>query len=495
MRRRHEFGVRLATGASRRRLVQQLFTEGLLLALIAGLLGLLIASASWRFFGVQLTNTLLEPAPDGTVIAFAAAISVFGMAIFSAFPALDASRIPLLSALRGGTALGGEGRGSLGSRGWLTAVQLALCLPLMVGAGLLIQTVDNLFSQDMGMDRSQRIKAQLNLTLSGYDGERARPILDQLLSSLQSQPGVESVGYSAFGTLGASYAVDSEPLEGTADAATTGFAWFTLVSEGYFESLGIPLLTGRDFSSRDVDGAPRVTIVNEAFARKFFAGRSPIGLRIHDAEVVGMVADAKYSDLRSDPEPQYYLAYRQSRWALPQMSIYARTPMSVEDFSTVIRSQVGRLDPYLLVDGIETMDGLVEGRLTEERAMSTLLTTFGLLALVISAIGLYGVISLDVTRRTREVGLRKALGARSTDIFTMVFRRAAPWVLGGCIVGLAGAAAMTRLLEAKLFGVAPLDPLTFASAAAFLLLCAAAANYLPARRAAAVEPMTALRHD
>ncbi len=236
----------------------------------------------------------------------------------------------------------------------------------------------------MGIDRGHRIKAQLNLTVSGYDGERARPILDQLLTSLQSQPGFEGVGYSAFGTLGSSYAVDSQPLEGSGDDAVAGRAWFTLVSEGYFESLGIPLLSGRDFSPRDADGAPRVAIVNEAFARKFFEGRSPIGLRVHDAEIVGMVADAKYSDLRSEPEPQYYFAYRQSRWALPQMSVYVRTAMGLEAFSTLIRDQVRRLDPYLLVDGIETMDGVVEGRLAEERAMSSLLTTFGLLSLVIT---------------------------------------------------------------------------------------------------------------
>jgi putative ABC transport system permease protein len=180
---------------------------------------------------------------------------------------------------------------------------------------------------------------------------------------------------------------------------------------------------------------------------------------------------------------------------LPMMQVYAQTPMDLAAFTTLIREQVGQIDRFLRVDGITTMDGMVREGMREEQMASQLLTAFALLALIISAIGLYGVISFDVAGRTREVGLRKALGAQTHDIFAMVFRRAAPWVLGGCVVGLAGAAALTRLLEAKLFGVEALDPLTFASAAAFLLLCAAAANYLPARRAASVEPMTALRHD
>jgi ABC-type antimicrobial peptide transport system permease subunit len=289
----------------------------------------------------------------------------------------------------------------------------------------------------------------------------------------------------------------TEVTDRDGNARQVDSAWAT-VSVGYFETLGIPLLAGRTFALTDDQAGPRVAVVNRAFATELLQEDAPLGLRVGGAEVVGVVADSKYYYLRNDPEPIVYYSLRQpdDRFGLPRMFFaYADTPLSVSGFGRGLRELIAALNRNLVLERVRTIDQQIESKMQEERMASTVLTAFGLVALLISAIGLYGVISFDVTRRTQEVGLRKALGAQTADIFAMVFRRAAPWVLGGCLVGLAGAAAMTRLLEAKLFGVEALDPLTFGLAVVFLLLCAAAANYLPARRAASLDPMEALRHD
>jgi predicted permease len=499
MQRRQEFGVRTAMGASRWQLVRQLLAEGMLTASLGTAAGLAIAAASWRYLQQQVGITgeaSVNAAPDLTVVAFTAGLSGLCVLLFALFPALSASRASVYTAMKGGTKAVNEDKGSLLSRGWLVAAQFALCLPLLVGAGLLMQTVDQLFQQDVGFQRQQRVHATVETGASGYEGDRAMVVLDDLLARLREQPSLERVGYSMFGTLGHSYAVRSMPVQrADGDSIDVVVSW-SYISEGYFDAMGIPLLAGRDFRQTDDAKAPKVAIVNQAFARQVLDVENPVGHRFEDEiEVVGMIGDAKYGDLRESAPPQIHYPYRQSTLGLPMMQVYAQTPLDLAAFTTLIREQVGQIDPFLRVDGITTMDGMVEERMREEQMASQLLTAFALMALIISAIGLYGVISFDVAGRTREVGLRKALGAQARDIFAMVFRRAAPWVIGGCLAGVAGAAAMTRLLEAKLYGVAALDPLTFASAAAFLLLCAAAANYLPARRAASVEPMTALRHD
>lgn len=374
------------------------------------------------------------------------------------------------------------------------AAQFALCLPLLVGAGLLIRTVDNLFSQDVGFERAQRLHATVGLYASGLKDARGLAFLNELLADLQAQPGLESVGFSMFGALSSSFGTNSmlipTPDGGKRQISTS----FSYLSEGFLETMGVPLLAGRDFRASDIEGAPRVAIVNQAFAKELEVA-NPIGMRLDETEIVGLVPDAKDHELREPPPPQIFYPFRQSLHGFPIMQIYVRGDMSVEPFTQIMREHVSRLDATVLVDGFGTLDDLIENRMQEERMTSSLLSGFGVLALLITAIGLYSVIAFDVSRRTQEVGVRIALGAQKSDIQAMVFRRGAPWVLGGCALGLAAAAVVAQLLEAKLFGVAALDPLTFALASAFLLLCAAAANYLPARRAASVEPMTALRHD
>ncbi len=492
--RRHEFVVRLAIGSSRLRLVRQLLIEGLVLVTIGGLIGAGIASMSWTHLQVAVVSTqTLDAKPDYAVFTFIAMLSVLSVLLFAVFPAVRASGIPLFSALRGSaTALARNGS-SLGSRGWLVAAQCALCLPLLVGAGLLIQTVSNLTSQDFGFERSQRLVALIAPSFSGYDEDGATTLFATLLSNLENQQGFSSVGFSIFGTMSRSRA--DLTVIGEGDDSRRIDTAATVVSEGYFQTVGVRLLAGRDVLPTDDAGSPRVMVVNESFARQWFEGENAIGQRVSDAEIVGVVADTKYFDLRKQPEPQIYQPYRQSSFGLPALYVYARTSMSLSDFASIIREQARLLDPTLVITQVRTLDAQVEESMQEERTVAGLLSMFGLLALIITAIVLYGVISFDVTRRTQEVGLRIALGARMADIHRMVFRRAASWIVGGSIAGLAAAAALTRLLESKLFGIGALDPKTFAAAAAFLLICAAVANYIPARRATRIEPMTALRHE
>ncbi len=498
VRRRQEFAVRTATGASRWRLVRQLLAEGGVLAVLAGALGVLL---SWNFCGtiVSMMNdrAVVEIRPDPLVLGFTLAVSLASLLVFALIPALTSSSIDLASALKG-TAIVGKQHKGFGSRGWFVALQFALCLPLLVGAGLLIRSVENLYSQDVGFKRKQRIQATINPGGIGYDEKRATALFESLLSNLAAQPGLQSVAYSSRGTLTRSGS--HRPLFPDVDGADGVPIGLTEVSEGYFETLGIPLVSGRDFVPSDDDRASPVVIINQKLAHEMFGNENPLGRQVRyqqdsppQFEIVGVAADSKYNDLRDEIKPVAYFPFRQR--GTQHVNIYFRTEMGVEAAAALLRDQVRTLEPHLPVTGVRTLDEQIESQMGQERIVSTLLSTFGFLALILTAVGLYAVVAFDVGNRTREVGLRLALGAQRRDIFGLVFRRAALWVLGGAAVGVGLAAALSQLLEKGLFGLSPLDPSTFVAAVLFLLICAALANYLPSRRAARVDPMTALRYE
>lgn len=506
VRRGHELAVRMASGASRWRLIRQLLVEGVVLAIAGGSLGALL---SWHFSDsiVPLLSEriVVDAAPDQRIFVFTLSICLISVLLFALFPAVQASRIHLAPALKGAGILSGNRR-SLGARGWFIASQFALCLPLLVGAGLLIRTVDNLFLQDVGFERSQRIQAWIDPGGNGYGSEQSIRFFNDLVGRLAGQAGFESIGLSHAGTLGRS-GWQRSLYSGTPDEAEpkpVNIA-YSEISEGYFQTLELPLLAGRDFTAHDNTSAPKVVILNRTLARELFSDENPVGGMVRSAankppdfEVVGVVADSKYENLRDPVRPIAYFPFRQHPFstsgAIP-MSVYVRTPLDVGTASAAIREQVRQLDRQLPLFDVRTLDEQIESLMRGERMMSTLLTTFGLLALILTAVGLYGVIAFDVNRRTREVGLRMALGALRRDILALVFSRAIPWVAGGIAVGLAAAAALTRLLEKNLFELSPLDPATYAFALLFLIACAAVANYVPASRAARVEPMAALRHE
>jgi predicted permease len=416
---------------------------------------------------------------------------------FALVPALASSRVNLIPNLKGGGMVGPE-RGRIGARGWFVAAQFALCLPLLIGSILLIRSARNLYTQDVGFERSQRIQATLDLGGIGYDGERAGALFAALLPAVAAQPGVESAAYSSYGTLAQSSSFRSiySDVEGSERVSVA----MTDVSEGYFETLGIRLLAGRDFTSGDNGSAPAVVIVNESLARALYGDENPLGRQIRygadspsGPEIVGVAADSLYNDLREPGKSVVSYPFRQR--GLRRTNIYLRTPMGTDAAAALLREQVRELEPYLPVTAVQTLDQQIEAHLQRERLVSRLLTIFGGAALLITAIGLYGVLAFDVSRRTRELGLRQALGAQRREIHALVFRRAVPWVAGGVALGLASSAALSRVIESSLFGVSALDPITFLGAASFLLACAALANYIPARRASRVDPIIALRHE
>lgn len=497
--RRHEMAVRLATGASAARLVRQLLTEAGILGLLGGGTGLLIAWAACESVVPLLVgdDAVIGVSPDPAALAFTILISFTAVFAAALFPALALARLTLASHFKGGAVVGTSHR-SLGARGWFATAQFALCLPLMVGAGLLLQSVYNLTSQDFGFERRQRVQTRLDAAGAGYDRERSGRFFGELLRALQQQPGIDSVGFSSKGTLsgyGSTRFVYSDT-----PGHDRSMIDFSDVSEGYFETLGVPLLAGRDFTKRDDGEAPLVMVINQALATTLYGDADPIGRQIFwDPEkgpaftVVGVVADAKYNDIRKDPRPVAYTSFRQSKPLL--VFAYVRTPLDVDVATVILREQVARLDPYLPVSRTHTLDDQIESLIRQDRVVSLLVTGFGVLALSLSAIGLYGVLAFDVGARTREVGLRMALGAQRGQILANLFRRSARWVFGGTVVGLALAAVLTRLLESLLYGLSPLDPGTFVSSALFLLGCAAFAVYLPARRAAGINPLSALRHE
>ena len=498
VKRRQELAIRAATGASRWRLTRQLLAEGGVLAVLGAALGTLLAWNSGGAIAAMMgERAMIDLRPDPAVLGFTLAVSLASVLVFALVPALACSRINLAPHLKGGSVAGAE-RGGIGARGWFVAAQFALCLPLLIGSILLVRSARNLYAQDVGFERSQRIQATLDLGGIGYDEESAGALFAELLPAVAAQPGVESAAYSSYGTL--TQSGSHRPLYSDVEGAERVQIGMTDVSEGYFETLGLRLLAGREFTARDDRSAPPVVILNETLARELFGNDNPLGRQVRYGpdspsgfEVVGVAADALYNDLHDPVKPTAYFPFRQR--GLRRTNIYLRTQMGAEAAAALLREQARALEPYLPVTAVQTLDEQIEAHLQSERLVSTLLTAFGLTALLITAIGLYGVLAFDVSRRTRELGLRQALGAQRREILGLVFRRAAPWVLAGVALGLAASAALSRVIESSLFGVSALDPLTFAGAAVFLLACAALANFIPARRASRVEPMAALRHD
>ena len=495
--RRREMAVRTAAGASRVRLVRQLIAEAGVLGLLGGAAGLFLAWNSSSAIIKMLIGkqAAFDLTPDPTVLAFTLAISLVTVFAGALVPAWSVSRVEVAPAMAGAGVVG-HGPSATAARGWFVAAQLALCVPMLAGAGLLLRSIDNLLHQDVGFEREQRVQASIDPGGAGHDRRSSVRLLDELLESLRKQPGLESVAFASSGALAQSSS-NRRVSSDDSDAEPVRTAYVD-VSEGYFETLDIPVLAGRGLSDADRPPSPVAVVVNQSLAAALFAERNPVGLTLrwddkNVFEIVGLVGDALHNDIREGTRPIAYLPFRQ---AMPlKTRIYMRTAMDAAAAGAIVREQVHRLDPHLAVSGVQTLDAQIEDRIRQDRVVSSLVTGFGVLALTLTAVGLYGVLAFEVSRRAREVGLRMALGAQRRQILSLVFRQAAPWVFCGAIAGFGLAIAATRLLESFLFQLSPLDPWTFAAAMLVLLLAATLAGFIPARRAARVDPMTALRHD
>jgi predicted permease len=499
--RRKEMATRLAVGAGRSRLVRQLLTESVLLAGMGGVLGvvlaywgkdLLLALQPWG--GAQLA---LDLKLDFRVLGFTTAVSLLTGLLFGLAPAFTATRIDLAPTLKENARNSSSGARSPLSKALVT-VQVALSLVLLIGAGLFTRTLHNLQTLEVGFNRENLLTFGLDPARNRYPSAQIGPLFQRLLERFEAIPGVRSATLSQYPLLtgtrnDAPVFLSSEPTVEAGRAAVND------VAANFLDTLEIPILRGRGLTRQDDERAPKVAVINEALAREYFANEDPIGRRFgvdgpeRQVEIVGIAQDAKYFELRGEMPPTVYLPYFQDTAG----SAYFAVRMTGDPAAmiAVIRQAVREVDGSLPLGNLRTLRQQVEGSWRQERFFASLSGFFGLLALLLAAIGLYGVMAYGVASRTQQIGVRLALGAQRRDVLWLITSQGMKLVLAGMGVGLLGALGVARLLASLLYGIHPLDPLTFASACLLLIGTALFACWLPARRAANVDPMEALRHE
>jgi predicted permease len=502
--RRREIAVRLAIGASRGRVVRQLLVESLALAALGGSVGVLLALWAGRALSVlpfPLPIPLsFEFALDGRVLLFAVFASLATTLLFGLVPALQASRPDLVPALRGEAAADRKRR-SFHLRDVLVAGQLALALVLLVAGGLLLRGVAQAGRIPPGFDPDRLAVLSFNLKMNGYTKEQAGEFQTRTVERLRGVPGVEKVAQVTRAPLGSDINMEAIRIPGVHgpddEPVTIDATW---VEPDYFAALGLRVLEGRVFTDADDADAPSVVVVNEAMARKYWPGRSALGERIYAdgfdkpaTEVIGVVADYKVRDLGEAPRPYLHLAWRQQKSTSTTLLVRAAGPAAA--LVPGLRQAILELEPAIVFTDEGTAADIVRLTVGPAQAGAFLIGAFGSLALLLAAIGLYGVVAYTVSQRTREVGVRVALGAGVGDVVLMVLRSGMLLAGAGVAVGLLGAAGVAHLLTSLLYGVSVVDPLAYLGAASLLLAVAFLANLIPARRASRVDPMVALRYE
>jgi predicted permease len=507
--RRKEIAVRLALGATRLRLVRQLLTESLLLALLGAVAGLVLA-----YWLNQLLMAFKPPFPpphtfsldlplDGRALAFTLLLAVVTGVGFGLIPALQASRPDVVPALKDES--GTEGRRRwLNLRDALVVAQMALSLVLLVGAGLFVRGLQRAQSFDLGFKPDNVLAVSFDLGLQGYNEARGREFLHHVTERLERLPNMQSVSVANFLPLGfVGRATDVTPEGRDLPPQERPSAGYFAVGQRYFETLGTPLLRGRDFTARDTTGAPAVVIISEGLAQHLWPNEEALGKRLHLGgpdgplcEVIGIVGDAKnsqFSPLDGPAPPTVYRSFAQSYSA--RASLVMRTGGDPRGLIPVVRREVASLDQNLPPHELQPLTENVALALWSVRTGAAILSIFGVLGVVLAAIGMYGVMSYAVARRTREIGVRMALGAQAGNVLKLIVGQGMALALIGAGIGLAAAWAVTRLLANQLYGVSATDPVTFAGVSLFLIGVALVACYLPARRATRVDPLAALRHE
>jgi len=499
--RQREIGIRSSLGAKRSRLIRQLLTESLVLSLIGGALGLAVA-----FFGTKVLVTMVSSGSETIhlpfdvnfpVLGFTAAISLATGVLFGLAPSLRATRISLSNTLKEG------GRGVAGSSGGaarvLLVAQVAVSMMLLIGAGLFLRTLYNLKSQSAGYNPDHLILMRIDPVSAGYRGDDVGRVCQAILDRIKALPGVRAATFSENGLFSGTESAGGVDVEGfTPSTGDDRNARFDQIGPGYFTAIGIPILLGRDMSEKDLPGAPRVTIISDTMAKFYFHGANPIGKHITTGkvplEIVGVAHDAMDHDFHEPSVRRYYVSYFQPIDGITTANYEIRTTGGPAVMS-LLRSEVARVNRNLPVLGIKDVKELMDASVVQERLIAKLSAFFGLLAMVLAAIGLYGVMSYGVSRRTNEIGIRMALGARGTTVIGMILGEVLVLISVGLILGIGAAAASTRLLKSLLYGLTPTDPAMFGAAAAVLVMVGIFAGYLPARRAARIDPMAALRHE
>ena len=505
--RKKEVAVRLAIGAGPRRLIRQWLTESVLLALLGGVAGMLFAvwlnAALMRFLPASLRVDLKVPI-DSSVLFFSLLTSLATGLLFGLAPAMQISRSSVTAVMHDRVSLVSSERRTINLRSALVFVQVALSLPLLIGAGLFIHSLQNLRGINTGFVKENVFLANLNPALNGYTTDHIRTLYDDLLARARSLPDVRAASLTTSSPISGSWDQEGVKVEGYQPGQDENMSPnAAVVSPGYFTTLGIPFVAGRPFTEQDNASHTKVVIVNQTFARYFFGGSNPIGKHMTtndkpgaplDMEIVGIVEDAKYVRLNEKPRRHFYTPLAQEP-RLFDMTLQVRTMSDSRRIGDLIRAQVRELDPDLPIYAATTLQIQIDDSLTGERLMTWLSSAFGILATLLAALGLSGVVAFSVARRTQEIGIRVALGARRCDILCLILSQTALPVVLGLAVGLAGAFAVSRLLAGMLYEVRPSDPLTYAAASLLLGGVAVVAAYWPARRAAKIDPATALRFE
>jgi predicted permease len=498
-----EIAVRLALGAGRLRLLRQWLTEAILLSVLGAIAGVLVASwvksALVSYMPPDYQANFALPL-GARFIGFTFIVSlVVGVALGLA-PALRAARGRSALALRGEARTFVSGGGLFSLRSGLILVQVALSLPLLIVSALFLSSLQNLRGVDTGFARNNVLLASINPSLNGYSPEKTQNFYRDLLGGLRTLPGVQSASLSTDSPISGSWDQLGLVIEGYHPREGERVnAQSTLVSTDYFRSLGISLLAGRDFNEQDTAAAPKVTIINEKMAHYYFGDANPLGRKIGtedvaDTVIVGVVKDAQYLSMREPALRHFYQPIMQEP-RLFDLTMHIKTTGEPTALVDLVRSQVAKLDAHLPLYEIKTLSTQIDESLTQERLLTWLCSAFGLLATLLTALGLYGVLAFSVAQRTRELGIRMALGAQARDVFKLIIGQGLLLVTAGVTLGLLASFALTRLIGSLLFGVTPTNAKTFIVVSAGLVLLALLACYLPARRATKVDPLEALRYE
>ena len=500
-----EMAVRLSLGAGRRQLVTQLLTESLLLALMGGALSLIIAQWTLSFIGSVIppeTATTIPLTIEPSIVVFTAVMSVGTGLLFGLFPALHSTRSDLVTTIRSSAGNLSSARSATRFRTSLVTAQIALSMALLISAGLFIRSLANVSRVDLGIKVDRVVTFAISPSLNGYQPARSAALFNRTVEELQALPGVSAVTSARVAVLAGNNWGNSVSVEGFKETPDTDDgAAFNMTGPGFFATLGIPLLAGREFTAADEGRSPKVAVVNEAFAKKFNLGRHAVGKRLTnndsgplDIEIVGLVKDAKYSEVKDEIPPQFFVPWRQDS-TVGGMIFYIRTASEPEQVIRTIPSIMATLDPNLPIEDLKTLPQQVKENVFMDRMISTLSAAFAVLATLLAAVGLYGVLAYTVAQRTREFGVRMALGADGGMVRRMVLRQVGRMTLIGGVVGIAGALALGRGAQSLLFGVQGFDPLVIVAATTLLAIVSLGAGYLPALRASKVNPMQALRYD
>jgi predicted permease len=504
--RNREMSVRLALGASRQRLIRQLLTESLCLATLGGLTGLVTAFVL-RLGLLRLvseTSITLPGGLDVRTLAFVFALTVAAGLILGLLPAVRITKTQAVAGLRE------QGRGVVGSVAWLrigkliVIGQLALSLPLLVGSGLLVRTLSNLQRVDLGYAKDDVLTARVDGQSAGYDPVRQAAAFDELLARIRAVPGVRAATYSNNGLFGGSDNGDQVVVEGYMPKGSDDRgSRYDQIGPRYFSTLGVPVLLGREIAEQDLAARRMVCVINETFAKKFFEGRNPIGLHVtqryaedqHTYEVIGVVRDSRQNRLRGEVEHRFYVPATNPAASISAVTFVIRPRAGGTGPLADVRRIVQQTEPKMPIVRATTLAEAIDRRIVQDRLLARLSVAFGVVAVVLAAIGLYGVLSYGVARRTNEIGIRKALGARHSTLIAMILRETSWLVVVGLIAGSAASAAAIRLITSRLYGLPPNDPATYASAIAGLVIVAGIATWLPAYRASRVDALVALRQE